>query len=137
MANDLNQCNFIGRLGADPEMRYLPSGDPVANFRIAVGWKTKEKEGAEWLSIVAFGKLAEIVGTYCRKGVQVFVSCRAKTEEYEKNGEKRYATKFVADKMQLLGGKPEGADNHAPERKPEPKPASGGALDDVDDQIPF
>lgn len=74
MANDLNMCSFIGRLGADPETRYAASGDPVCSFRIAVGWKTKEKEGAEWVSITAFGKLAEICGQYLAKGSQVFVS---------------------------------------------------------------
>ena len=58
MSNDLNLCQFIGRLGKDPETRYLASGDPVANITIAVGWKSKDKEGAEWVNVTAFGKLA-------------------------------------------------------------------------------
>ena len=61
MANDLNQCNFIGRLGADPEVRYMPAGEAVANIRIAVGWKSKDKERAEWVPVVFFGKPASIV----------------------------------------------------------------------------
>ena len=117
MSNDLNQCNFIGRLGADPETRYMPNGDGVCSFRIAVGWKTKEKEGAEWVSITAFGKLSEICAQYLTKGSQVFVSGRMKTEEYEKDGIKRYSTKIVADRMQMLGGKPSG--ESAPSEKPQ------------------
>ena len=105
MANDLNMCSFIGRLGADPETRFTTSGDPVCSFRIAVGWKSKEKEGTEWVSITTFGKLAEICGQYLVKGSQVFVSGRMKTDEYEKDGVKRYSTKIVADRMQMLGGK--------------------------------
>ena len=71
---DLNQCNFIGRLGADPEIRYMPNGDPVANFSIAVGekWTDKQtgeaKENTEWVRIVAFRKLAEIIAEYLQKG---------------------------------------------------------------------
>ena len=138
MSNDLNQCNFIGRLGADPETRYMPNGDGVCSFRIAVGWKTKEKEGAEWVSITAFGKLSEICAQYLTKGSQVFVSGRMKTDEYEKDGIKRYSTKIVADRMQMLGGKQSG--ESAPSQ---PKPqrnaqgAQGGGMADMDDDIPF
>ena len=107
MASDLNQCNFIGRLGRDPEVRYLASGDAVANFSIAVGWKTKDKDGVEWVPITAFGKLGEICGQYLRKSSQVFISGRFKVEKYtDKDGNERYSTKIVADQMQMLGGKP-------------------------------
>lgn len=133
MANDLNQCNFIGRLGADPETRYMPSGEPVVNIRIVVGWKRKEKEGAEWLSLVAFGRKAEIVSQYCRKGSQIFASCHAKTEEYEKNGEKRYATKFVIDRLQLLGR----VDVISGHGVTQPAAGEGGAFCDIEDDIPF
>jgi single-strand DNA-binding protein len=137
MSNDLNCCQFIGRLGADPETRYMANGDPVCGFRIAVGWKTKDKEGAEWVSCSAFGKLAEICGEYLRKGSQVFVQGRMKTEEYEKDGVKRYATKIVVDKMQMLGGKPEGKSSNIPSPEPQKKPASA-ATDDIGfDDVPF
>ena len=136
MSNDLNQCNFIGRLGADPETRYSPAGDPVCSFRIAVGWKSKEKEGAEWVSITAFGKLAEICSQYLSKGSQIFVSGRMKTDEYEKDGVKRYSTKIVADRMQMLGGKSEGASQSQPrERTNNNKVARQDSFDDGD--IPF
>ena len=105
MANDLNQCNFIGRLGRDPEQKFMPSGDSVCNFSIAVGWKTQEKEGTEWVNIVAFGKLSEICAEYLKKGAQVMVTGRMRTREWEKDGVKRYATEIVADRMQMLGGK--------------------------------
>ena len=135
MANDLNQCNFIGRLGADPETRYAASGDPVCSFRIAVGWKSKEKEGTEWVSITTFGKLAEICGQYLAKGSQVFVSGRMKTEEYEKDGVKRYSTKIVADRMQMLGGK-QSADE--PQEKPKSaKTESKSGFADMEDDTPF
>ena len=136
MSNDLNQCNFIGRLGADPETRYTPNGDGVCSFRIAVGWKTKEKEGAEWVSITAFGKLSEICAQYLTKGSQVFVSGRMKTEEYEKDGIKRYSTKIVADRMQMLGGKPSGESAPSqPQRNAQGAPKA--SISDMEDDIPF
>ena len=101
----VNKVILVGHLGKDPETRYMPNGEPICNFRIAVGWKTKDKEGAEWVSITAFSKLAEICGQYLKKGSQVFVSGRMKTDEYEKDGVKRYSTKIVADRMQMLGGR--------------------------------
>lgn len=111
MANDLNQCQFIGRLGKDVDLRYMPSGDAVAAFSIAVGWKSKDKEGVEWVNITAFGKLAEICGQYLRKGSQVFIQGRFKTEKYEKDGQTRYSTKIIADRMQMLGSKDNGDGN--------------------------
>ena len=105
MANDLNQCNFIGRLGKDVETRYMPSGEAIASFSIAVGWKSKDKEGTEWVNITAFGKLAEICEKYLAKGSQVFIQGRFKTDKYEKDGETKYSTKIVADRMQMLGSR--------------------------------
>ena len=140
MSNDLNQCNFIGRLGSDPETRFMPNGDGVCSFRIAVGWKTKEKEGAEWVSITAFGKLSEICAKYLTKGSQVFVSGRMKTDEYEKDGIKRYSTKIVADRMQMLGGKSDRSESAPSQPKQEQRNAQGApktSFDGMDDDIPF
>jgi single-strand DNA-binding protein len=109
MSNDLNSCSFIGRLAADPESKFLPSGDQVTNFRIAVGWKTKEKEGCEWINCVAFSKLAEICGKYLVKGKQVFVNGRFKTRTWEKDGQKHYATEIAVNDMQMLGSKSDGS----------------------------
>ena len=146
MANDLNQCNFIGRLGADPETRYAPSGDAICNFRIAVGWKTKEKEGSEWVRISAFGKLAEICGQYLKKGSQVFVSGKMSTRKWtDKEGRDQYTTEIRADQMQMLGGKSDGASQEARPREARPTqqsaPSGGGGqsggMQDFDDDIPF
>lgn len=106
MASDLNCTMFIGRLGADPEQRFLPAGDAVTNFRIACGWKSKEQEGVEWISIVTFGKLAEICAEYLKKGSQVFIQGRMRTRKWQdKEGRDRYTTEIVADRMQMLGSK--------------------------------
>lgn len=134
MANDLNQCNFIGRLGKDVETRYMPSGEAVASFSIAVGWKSKDKEGAEWVSITAFGKLAEICEKYLKKGSKVFISGNFKTDKYDKNGVTMYSTKIVARTMQMLDSK--GAD--ASQDKPAAQPAAAQGFDDFDSSdIPF
>ena len=159
MANDLNQCNFIGRLGADPETRHAPNGDAICNFRIAVGWKTKEKEGAEWVRISAFGKLAEICGQYLKKGSQVFIGGKMSTRKWQdKEGRDQYTTEIRADQMQMLGSKDDAA--RAPSPAPSgrtscsaneyqsakngsraPAASSGGGqsggMNDFDDDIPF
>lgn len=99
--NDFNSCTFVGRLGKDPELR--PIGDSsVANFTIAVGWKSKDKEGTEWVNISAFGKLADICAQYLVKGSQVLVHGKMKTDKYTKDGVERYSTKIVADNVQFL-----------------------------------
>ena len=149
MANVLNQCNFIGRLGADPETRYASSGDAICNFRIAVGWKTKEKEGAEWVRVSTFGKLAEICGKYLKKGSQVFISGKMNTRKWQdKEGRDQYTTEIRADQMQMLGGAREGgadagsgheSGGKQQERRataPEKNPAHGD-FDEFDDDVPF
>jgi single-strand DNA-binding protein len=139
--------NFIGRLGRDPESRYLASGDQVVNFSIAVGWKGKDKEGAEWISIVAFGKLAGICGQYLKKGSQVFISGKFKTDKYQdKDGNDRYSTKIVADNMQMLGGRQDSEQRPQQEERrtaqssggvAAKKPAQSAPFADMDDDIPF
>ena len=116
MANDLNHCIFIGRLGRDPEVKYLANGDAVCNISIAVGksWtdkNTKEKkESTVWVPVSFFGKTAEIVGQYCRKGSQLQVSGEFNVRKYtDKDGVEKYQTDIRGDRMQLLGGKPDGA----------------------------
>jgi single-strand DNA-binding protein len=134
MANDLNQCSFIGRLGRDPEMRHTGAGDAVTSFSLACGWKTKDKEGTEWVNIVTFGKLAEICDEYLKKGSQVFVQGRMRTRDYEKDGVKRYVTEIVAETMQMLGSKPDSDGNRSQSRS-SGRPAP--SFSDMDDAIPF
>ena len=111
MANDLNSCNFIGRLGGDPEVRYMPNGNAVASFSLAVGesWTNKQtgqkEERTEWVNCSVFGKLAEVCGKYLTKGSQVYVSCKMKTEKWQdQTGQDRYTTKMIVQNMQMLGG---------------------------------
>ena len=138
MSIDVNQCNFIGRLGRDPETRHTSSGDAICNFSIACGWKSKDKEGVEWVNITCFGRLADIAGEYLTKGKQVFVSGRFKTDKYEKDGVTRYATKIVADRIQLLGSKPEGEESPPPRNEKQTATAKkGGGFDEMDDNIPW
>ena len=107
----VNKVILVGNLGRDPEIRYLPSGDPVANITIATSSKYKGKDGnmveeTEWHRITFFGKLAEIVGQYLKKGRPVYVEGRLKTRKYtDKDGVEKYATDIVANEMQLLGGR--------------------------------
>lgn len=150
MSNDLNNCYFIGRLSRDPETRYLPSGEAVASFSLAVGstWKDKQgqkQESTEWVNVTAFGKLAEICTQYLAKGSRVYLSGRMKTDKYnDKEGITRYSTKIIADRMQMLGGKTEKQDGIENQRKASAaateaqRPASGGGFDDLEDQgLPF
>lgn len=112
MANDLNQCNFIGRLSRDPEMRFMPSGEGVASFSLAVGssWKDKQgnkQEAVEWINVSVFGKLAEICEKYLKKGSKVYISGRQKTDKFtDKEGIERYSTKIIVSDMQMLDSKP-------------------------------
>lgn len=138
MANDLNRCEFIGRLGRDPETRYMPNGDAVCNFSIAVGWKSKDKEGTEWVRVNAFKQLAEICGKYLTKGSQVYVSGRMATRKWtDKDGQERYSTEINLDQMQMLGSKPEGdpAREHAKAKQDGYAPQSG--FSDMDSDVPF
>jgi single-strand DNA-binding protein len=106
----VNRCFFIGNLTREPEVRYLPNGDAVANFSIAVNetWKDKsgaKQEKAEFINIVAYRKLAEIIGEYCKKGQSIFIAGKFQTRKWEKDGVTRYATEIIADEMQMLGAK--------------------------------
>jgi len=108
----VNKVIIVGNLGADPETRYLPSGDAVTNIRVATTDRYKDKqsgemrEATEWHSISFFGKLAEIAGQYLRKGSQVYVEGSLRTRKYtDKNGVEKYATDIRADSMQMLGSR--------------------------------
>ena len=150
----VNKVILIGNLGADPEVRYLPSGDAVTNIRIATTdvWKDKsgdKQEHTEWHRIAFFGKLAEIAGEYLKKGSPVYVEGRIRTRKWQdKEGQDKYSTEIVADRMQLLGGR--GGADSAPREPREPKAAAakpdaakpaakkgGASFDDMDDDIPF
>jgi single-strand DNA-binding protein len=140
----INKAILIGRLGADPEVRYTPSGVAVANFSIATSeeWKDKDtgekKERTEWHRIVVWSKLGELCGEYLSKGRQVYIEGRIQTRSWDdRDGKKRYTTEIVATDVQFLGGRDGG---------PEARTVSGASTPDFesspikapeDDDIPF
>lgn len=151
----VNKVILIGNLGKDPETRYLPSGDAVTNINVATTdtWKDKsgdKQEHTEWHRVAFFGKTAEIAGEYLKKGSPVYVEGRIRTRKWQdKEGQDRYTTEIVGDRMQLLGARGGGGDSMPREPSREPAaataaiagsakaPARKGAFDEMDDDIPF
>ena len=123
MATDLNLCQFIGRLGKDPEIRYTASGDAVASFSIAVNksWTrgSDKEQRTTWVNVVAFRKLAEIMGKYLRKGSRIYVSGEFSVRTWEdKEGARRYTTEIIPNQMQMLDEKPASSgERNSPEQK--------------------
>ena len=106
----VNVVHLIGNLGKDPELRYTTSGRASASFSIATteSWKDadgKKQEKTEWHRLVAWGKLAEIIGEWLKKGSKVYIEGRLQTRSYEQDGVKKYITEVVADQIEMLGGK--------------------------------
>jgi single-strand DNA-binding protein len=169
----VNKVIIVGNLGRDPEIRYMPSGDAIANIAVATSYKSKDrnsgeqKELTEWHRISFFGRLAEIVGQYLKKGSSVYVEGRLQTRKYtDKDGIERYATDIIAENMQMLGGRQgmggdsggySGGDSYggggdsydappsrpaAPRQAPpapaaRPAPKPAPNFSDMDDDIPF
>jgi single-strand DNA-binding protein len=147
----VNKVILVGNLGRDPETRYMPDGAAITNVSVATSfqWTDKasgeKKEETEWHRVVFRGKLAEIAGEYLKKGSQVYVEGRLRTRKWQdKDGQDRYTTEIVAERMQMLGaragaGEPrtepameaKASDAKAGAKKP------GGKFDDMEDDIPF
>jgi single-strand DNA-binding protein len=141
MSRDLNQCNFIGRMGQDVELKYTAAGSAIANLSIACQDDYKAKDGSKveqtnWVRVVMFGKLAEIAGQYLAKGSRIYVSGKQVTRTWDnKEGVKQFTTEIVANEMQMLDSKPEGGQQ---QRQPA-KQESPASIDDQSgfDDIPF
>ena len=153
----VNKVILVGNLGADPETRYLPNGDAVANVRLATteSWKDKatgeKREVTEWHRVVFYRKLAEIVGQYLKKGSAVYVEGRIRTRKWtDKEGQDRYTTEIEANEMQMLGGRQGGSSSSGGETEfagnaptaaaapARPAPAKKAPdFNDMDDDIPF
>ena len=143
----VNKVILIGNCGRDPEVRYLPSGQAVANVSIATTSKRKDKtsgevtEETQWHRVTFFDRLAEIVGEYVKKGKPIYVEGRLTYRKFtNKDGVEQTSTDIVATEMQLLGGRDEGGAPQRQERpaaapKPAAKPSTG--FDDMPDDIPF
>ena len=148
MARGVNKVILVGNLGKDPEVRYMPNGNAVANITLATSesWKDKQtgepQEKTEWHRVVMFRRLGEIAGEYLKKGSQVYIEGKLQTRKWQDNsGIDRYTTEIVANEMQMLGGRGGGGgsasyNNDSAPAKAAPAPAAAGA-DDFDDDIPF
>jgi len=151
----INKVILIGNLGADPEMRYMPSGEAVANLRVATTDKYKDRNGetqeaTEWHRVSFFGRTAEVCGEYLKKGSQVYIEGSIRTRKWQdQGGQDRYSTEIRGDRMQMLGGRSGGsaswggdegmsapAPQSAPSRRPA-APAPAGGYEALDDDIPF
>ncbi len=151
----VNKVILVGNLGRDPEVRYMPSGDAIANLSVATTdtWKGKDgerQEATEWHRVVFFGRQAEICGQYLKKGSQIYVEGSLRTRKYQdKEGQDRYTTEIRGDRMQMLGargGAGGAAEYDEPRDEPRrasegagggAKPGAGSGFDDLDDDIPF
>jgi len=157
----LNKVTLIGNLGADPEVRYMPSGGAVTNISIATTrrWKDKDsgerRDATEWHRVVFFNRLAEVAGEYLRKGSQVYVEGRLQTRKWQgQDGQDRYTTEIVASEMQMLGSRTGGTapmgnsetampvssapvTNQATPSEPNSTSPAPATYEDFDDDIPF
>jgi single-strand DNA-binding protein len=155
----LNKVTLIGNLGADPEVRFMPSGGSVANIRLATTrrWKDKQsgerKEATEWHRVIFFNRLAEIAGEYLKKGSQIYVEGRLQTRKWQgQDGQEHYTTEILAEEMHMLGSRSGGTGHFGAEQPtsmPNPKASTPQNnsntmpspplpdYDDFDDDIPF
>jgi len=150
----VNKVILIGRLGKDPETRYMPNGEAVTNATLATSenWKDKtgeKQEKTEWHNLVFYRRLAEIAGEYLKKGSQVYIEGKLQTRKWEKDGVTRYTTEIIVNEMTMLGGKSSGGGSFEVMEKPaasqesaaapagkRPAPAKSN-FDNFDDDIPF
>lgn len=155
----VNKVILVGRLGKDPEMRYMPNGEAVANVTLATSetWKDKsgeKQERTEWHNLVFYRRQAEVAGEYLKKGSQIYVEGRIQTRKWQdkETGKDRYTTEIIVNEMQMLGGKSTGGagsfevveNQSAPSRSApasapaaRPAPAAKSNFDSFDDDIPF
>lgn len=148
MGRSVNKVTLIGKLGRDPDIRYMPNGNAVANLTIATDESYTDRqtgqkiEQTEWHRVVAYERLAEIIQQYVKKGAQVYVEGRLKTREWEKDGIKRYTTEIVCTELLMLDSRPQspmqpaqsaashpahpaaGQGGHYQQPSPTPEPAS-------------
>lgn len=153
--SSVNKAIILGRIGRDPETRYMPDGSAVCNFSVATNetWKDKEgnkQEKTEWHNVVMYRKLAEIADKYLKSGSQVYIEGRLQTRKWQDktSGQDRFSTEIVADEMKMLGGKSGGESGSGPtqaseEQRPSRQQAQTTSKpqsfddDDFESDIPF
>ena len=153
----VNKVILVGRLGRDPETRYMPNGDAITNFSLATDEQWRDRNGerqtrTEWHNITLFGKLGEIASQYLRKGSQVFIEGKIQSRKYTgKDGIERMAYNIIGNEMKMLGNRNDGSDSGnnnaapltssnpppAPHRQPPQHESTTAPIDDIDDDIPF
>ena len=145
----LNKAILIGRLGRDPEVRYMPNGEAVCNFSIATSetWNDRQtgqrQERTEWHNITLYRRIAEVAGQYLKKGSQVYIEGRIQSRKYtDKNGIERTAYEIIGSEMKMLGGGNDSGQQNAQHTPPEPPSRQAPAapaqpVDDIDDDVPF
>lgn len=152
----VNKVILVGRLGKDPETRYMTNGEAVTNVSLATSEKWKDKSGeaqekTEWHNLVFYRRLAEVAGEYLKKGAQIYVEGRIQTRKWQdKEGNDRYTTEILVNEMKMLGSKSGNDESYsdsqssAPAAAPAARPAAapakarpGGGFDNFDDDIPF
>ena len=146
MPKSVNKVILVGNLGKDPEVKYTPSGVPVAKFSLATNERYKDKGGewqerTDWHNIIAWQRLAEVVGEYVSKGSKVYIEGKLQTSSWEdrQSGERKYRTEIVARDLSLLGPHQNGTGNQAapPHNSDRPAPTYAGRGEITDDDIPF
>lgn len=153
----VNKVILVGRLGRDPETRYMPNGDAITNFSIATDEQWRDRNGerqtrAEWHNVSLYGKLGEIASQYLRKGSQVFIEGKIQSRKYtDKDGIERMAYNIIGNEMKMLGNRNDGFDSgnnnaapptsnpppEAPRRQPPQQTPTTPPIDDIEDDIPF
>lgn len=154
----VNKVILIGRLGRDPETRYMPNGDAITNFSLATDEQWRDRNGerqtrTEWHNVSLYGKLGEIANQYLRKGSQVFIEGKIQSRKYtDKDGIERMAYNIIGNEMKMLGNRNDGSDSgnnnaapptssnpppEAPRRQPPQQTPTTPPIDDIEDDIPF
>ena len=153
----VNKVILVGRLGRDPETRYMPNGDAITNFSLATDEQWRDRNGerqtrTEWHNVSLYGKLGEIANQYLRKGSQVFIEGKIQSRKYTgKDGIERIAYDIIGNEMKMLGNRNDGSDSGnnnaapptsnpppaAPRRQPPQHESTTAPIDDIDDDISF
>ncbi|QHJ83479.1 MAG: hypothetical protein [Caudoviricetes sp.] len=153
----VNKVILVGRLGRDPETRYMPNGEAITNFSLATDEQWRDRNGerqtrTEWHNVSLYGKLGEIANQYLRKGSQVFIEGKIQSRKYTgKDGIERMAYDIIGNEMKMLGNRNDGSDSGnnnaapptsnpppaAPRRQPPQHESTAAPIDNIDDDIPF